>query len=420
MSSRATNVIVSMSFLFLVGCSGLVFALRIGTGEFGSKAFLATPTGRLVLCGGASEIGGTPNRPKDFRKRIEWETTQNFPIRIVLLEFGASFERLIGWNVPLLAGSSKPFRIGKGFLGRSKYRQYQFPARRPAQMRHLLGLADWFQKRGIPVLYVRPPSRLRDDDVLFQNVFDFTDEFDACLSESFRASGVPVLDLAAEAVRSGLDPHTMFYATDHHFTASTAHWAAGAIADKLLGLGVSGFSPDPPEGAQWTETSRSVPFLGSIGKRSTLAWCRPEELWFPKLKPEGSYSIEHEDFKGQKTIAEGGFDVLLDGRKAKSRGHLYREDPYDAFSHGSGRFVMIANHGLSDAPRIVFVADSFDNALICFLAARCAAVASLDGRNGDVSLETPFRHHRWDAAVLFFSNPPWKLMAATNRKENKQ
>ena len=381
----------------------MIFAARIVARELGSKSFLSSPAGRFVLAGGASEVGGTPKRPKDLRKRIEWEVVQNVPLRIPILESAAAWDVGVGWNVPLLSDSHEVFLAGKGFFARSKYRS---PKTREQDGPRVRRLENWFRKRGIPVLHVLPPSRLRPSDPMFSNVFDFTEEQHAILAAASASNGVPVLDLALEAERDGLDPRTMFFATDHHFNGETAHWAATAIAARLADLGFAkGFGPDPPAGSAWSETP-AVPFLGFMGKKKTRIPCQPDSISFPQLSSPGSYSFDREDFRGRRTHAEGDFSILLDRGKASGTGSLYRDNPYDAFSHGSGRFVSIRNNDLPDAPRILFFADSFDNAILVFLAARCAEVASVDGRNGDVDLSAVVREGRFDAAVLLSYNPP--------------
>ncbi len=401
---RAWPIAVSF-FLAVLAAGGFVLSVRSAVDIFASKDFRRTKTGMAILRGGAAQIGGTPAKPRsDVRKILTWETAQNIPFRIPILEAAAMLERLAGWNVPLLDGTLKTFSASRGFLAFANYRTREARAEDAGRLIRLLA---WLRSHDVPVLCVFPPNRLGPGDVLYRGVFDFEAEQDFALAGILVSNGIHVLDLSSLAEREGLDPHSMYYATDLHFHEITAHWAARHIASRLSRIGVRAeFGEDPPVGSEWGNKMDSRPFLGAMGRRASLSWCEPEVMRFPLLRPSGRFSIIHENFRGVVSRAAGGYECLFDRRRIDSSFGLYRRNPYDAFAYGSGKSVDIRNHSMPEAPRLFFVADSFDNEILTFLAPVCSRVTSVDCRNGDVDLESMFDGGAYDAIVVLFYTPP--------------
>lgn len=406
--SRASAVISrapTAVFLLLSAIGFIVFSTRAGIHLFVPAKVQAHTPFRQMLKGGASEIGGTPGRRGTLRSKIQWEVSQNFPFRIRTLESAALWDRMIGWNVPPLDPYLSSFFVEDGYLSRSTYRRQ---ALRKSDETHISFLANWLTPRNIPFLYVTPPPRLRQDDVLFNGVFDFVDEQNRLLSEFARTNGIPVLSLAEKALADGREPHTLYYATDHHFTDETAQWAANAIATKLIELGyVPGRFADgiASETNGWSREAGRFEFLGSIGRKATRTWCDSEPFFIPCAPRRFRFEFEHFGFTGKNTKEEGGFDVFF-RRSRESFGNLYQGYRYETICRGSGRIVRIRNLDIPEAPRLLFIADSFDNAILPFMACACSEVVSIDGRNGDVNVPELVSTDHFDAAIILFSVPP--------------
>jgi len=399
-ANEAPATLLFLFFLFLGSC---VLCSRLAIHTLVPNRWQRHAPFRQILKGGASEIGGTPQREGSFRAKTEWEFSQNFPFRISILESSSLWDRTIGWNIPPLDPWLSPFHVADGYLSRSSYRVQEY---RRKDAEHVRMLADWLSKRNIPVLYVIPPSRLSHSDKLYNDVFDFSAEQNLSLSLFAKSNNIPVLDLSQKAETEHMDNHSMFYSTDHHFNVRTARWAAESIAERLVSLSVFDFDFNLlAQTNRWTDIPIDKSFLGSIGRKATKAWSTPETFFIPTTSLPHQFVFEHLGFTGTNTKEEGCFDVFF-RRSHENFGGVYRGYRYETICRGSGRIVRIRNRTIPEAPKLLFVADSYDNAILPFIACVCSEVVSVDGRNGDVNVPELVANNHFDAAVILFSVPP--------------
>ncbi|MCL2661752.1 MAG: hypothetical protein FWE83_00275 [Oscillospiraceae bacterium] len=95
-------------------------------------------------------------------------------------------------------------------------------------------LSEFSEENGAQFLYVRVPSKIKDNSLI---PFAFSDntiiESSSRLMNLIEDFGVDVLDLRAEMVREGIDFTTSFFRGDHHWTTDTALWAFGTISEYI-------------------------------------------------------------------------------------------------------------------------------------------------------------------------------------------
>ena len=403
MGRFSANTCLAAAFLVLTGCGSVVFATRIGAREFGSKAFLASPAGRFVLRGGASDIGGTPKRPKDFRQRIEWETTQNIPLRIPVLEAAARFNDVIGWNVPTLAPDYSPYRLDGAFWSRSHFRTQK-------QLRsdyfRTLDLLRFIARRELPVLYVKPPVRVSPDDRLFKDVFDFSDSLGSQVVAELEKRGISCLDLEKELEADGLGNHAAYYGSDHHFTVATALWAARKIVRELDGLGLANeFDKTMLEEQAYSLESIPGGFFGSIGRRVTAAVCPPDPFVVPHVLSDMSFTIDGDYENGHHERTTGNGEVLL-GRDRLLPASPYKTSYHAVFLRGNRPCTTVRNHANPGGPKLLLFGDSFDNEIAMFLACGASLVTTIDDRDGTHAVPNLLGDQPYDAAIVLYARPP--------------
>ncbi len=380
-----------------------MFAVRIGVREFGSKSFRMSPVGRFILSGGASEIGGTPKRPRKWKRRMEWETEQNFPFRVPILETAARCVDAFRWNVPTLAPDYAPCRFAGTFWGRSYFRTQR-------QLRsdyfRTLDLLRFISGRGLPTLYVKPPSRVAPDDRLYKDVFDFSDALGSQVVAELRKRGVPCLDLERELEADGRSNHAAYYGSDHHFTVATALWSSRKIVRKLQSLGLAGgFDAAALDDARFSSEAVPGGFLGSIGRRATAAVCPPDPYSVPQFRSDSTFTIDVDYENGRHETSSGDFGVLLDRERLRPC-PPYKSGRHAVFLRGNRPCTTIRNHANPDGPRLLLFGDSFDNELAMFLSCGASLVTTIDDRDGTHSVPDLLDGQIYDAAIVFYSRPP--------------
>lgn len=392
---------VAVFFLLSAFLFFSAFSIRWGLRTFGGREVRNGVFARLVLSTGASDIRGTPRAGKSFRESIEWETSVNVPFRVRLLEAASFLERRAGWNIPLLSGYNSTFDAGGECLGRARYLSPEAERRQADEIVAFLErLSAEFQ--GIPILYCIPPCRFGPGDVLFDGVFDFSNEISDIESRRLASSGIDVLDLRIRLVGKSGFPRSLFYKTDHHFTVETALDAAREIADRLS----SGYGVDVDSDALAPDRFRRkvLPcgFLGSLGMKASLALCKPDDFSIFETADPSCYSLE---IPSKGISRTGGFDIFI--RKESLFGPTpYLIHAYGAYLFGDNPIVRIGNAARPDGAKILVFSDSFDNALSAFLANGAGKLETVDLRHFGRSSSKLVADGPFDAIVVLWRRPP--------------
>ncbi len=389
--------IAALIFLIAIGIGGLTFAVRFGLREFGPRGGGAAPV-RLLLAGGATEISGTKPPPLPWRKSLEWELFENHPFKVFFLEAANRYDRFIRWNVPTLEPAGEPFNLTKTYLGRTRYL-------RPSVRQDVLDLTaramGWFATRGIPVSYVVPPSRFSKADMLYDGVFNFENDLQDSIVSNLTARSGDILDLRKKMESAEIDPHEAFFATDHHFTPETGLWAAQVLAEHLLNRWQIPLDLEALDDSRFRARVYPRHFLGSMGKRRTLARCEPDDISMLGTTAPVDFELLIPD---KKVHARGNAKSLIRWDRLR-RGSLYWESPYTAYLWSDNPLVTVRNHTCTNGVRLLLVSDSIDNATVPQLACAASEIVTIDLRYFRPSLATFLARNRFDAVVLFWSFP---------------
>lgn len=388
--------IPALLFCFVLCVSAAVFSARMLVPKAVPSQLLVRTPFRQLLAGGASEIGGTPPRPRaGFRDKIQWEVQQNFPFRISLLEAANRLPQLVGWNVPLLggAGATTKFDAGNGFIGNAKWSPKSQSMEENAR---ILAFIRALTNKNPNTLFVVEPPRIPKGEP-FSGSFDFSAERCDDRIRFLREAGVRTLDLGPP-----LSDGNPFFRTDHHMTIETGLLAVRALAEKLssdFGLSIdmklledSAFDVHVLPGA----------FLGSYGKQVTLARCCPDDFPVVTAKPPSRFRVE---IPLKEIDMEGDGDVMLDKRLLVPE-CSYRVNQYAAYGHGDNGQIRVTNLSHPVGPRLLVFSDSFDNACITFLANAVSEIVDVDLRHFDGTLDDIFWDGPFEAVVCLFDIVP--------------
>jgi len=415
--SAAITRVPTALFLFLLAMGGIVFSIRAGI-------HLAVPTDlqshtpfRQMLSGGASSIAGTPSRPQGFRSGLNWEVSQNFPWRIRILESAALFDEIVCWNIPTLRPSYVPFRIRKGFWGRSVYHS---PKTLEAAAKRIKILTDFTKQMSFPTLYVNPPRRCGDENHLCWSVFDFESETDRTILTRLEESCVQTFDANQIFRTSGITPSGIFYASDHHLRSDASRRLAIAIAKQLDDLHwIHSFDFDALHENRFSPTYYPQVFLGSFARKATMAVCPPDDFAVPVATVPATFELDVVDKNGVRIVEDGDFSILLDSHIQFGPGPSYSSPScYSVFARQNPPCTVIRNLSNPQGPRILLFSDSLDNELMLYLACGASEVASIDNREGLLSSFDLLAGRQYDAAVIMYDGFPYERFIAS-LSENK-
>lgn len=386
--------VVVLGGLFLIG---VLFIVRAAGRPFISPT-TSNAWAKLFFHGGASEIVGTRPPGSTRRDMLLWELTENHVFKVFFLELANRYDQFIGWNVPALHPAGAPFVVGHGYLGRSRY--VAAPVRRQI-VEMATGAMRAFRNGGIPAVYVVPPTRFSAADEPFDGVFNFENAVQDEIVAALAARDFRCLDTRAEMAAANLEPHAAFFATDHHFTPETGLWVAQAIARHLqrtLGLPLD---LTALETNRFRFANRPRCFLGSMGRRTTLARCKPDDFALMDTALPVDFELR---IPARRLQARGPFRILLWPERLETA-NPYQSNPYTAYLWSDNPLVSIRNHSCTNGIRLLFLSDSVDNVVVPPIASAVSEVVTMDFRHNPPDLWAYLAQNRFDAVLLFWHFP---------------
>ena len=276
---------------------------------------------------------------------------------------------------------------------------YRGPSDADRCARAVIRFHAFAQQQGIPFLFVMIPyKQAQQQDQMPPDYPDSVPRNANRFVHRLQKSNVPLLDLRPALEQLGGDYFRHFFRTDHHWRPETALWAAAAIATELQRRYAIPFDPLELDPSRFRVESASQPFLGSFGRKVTLAYADPED--FPLVTPTHAtdFSVR---IPGTRIQRRGPFhEVLIDvNERLLAEGDLYKGTPF-AYMYGNRPLIHVRNHLRHDGRRLLILKDSFSNFATPFQALTAEYLDIIDLRHFTGSLQDYIRKSRPDAILV--------------------
>lgn len=311
-----------------------------------------------------------------------------------MVEFANRYDAAIGWDIVDVESYNPVVMAEENYFVTCVPRQD-----RSERAAEIVALDEYCKERGVAHFYITTPNDACREDTEISNVIDFYNQNADRLQSALREAGVETIDLRDELHAAGLDHHACFFETDHHWRPETGRWAAGVIARYLNEN--HGFAIDDSVfGAEnWRVDIFHDWFLGSQGKKVTLARATPEDfkLFYPKFTTQFHIQIPSLDL--DKT---GSFSVFYRQNALRKRDY-YEGNPYSAYFYGDRALTRVHNLLSGDGKRVLVLGHSFDNCVLPFLAVGVEFLDSIDLREFTGDLETFMEQNRYDVVIELYT-----------------
>jgi len=311
-----------------------------------------------------------------------------------MVAFANRYDELLGWDIVSMESYNPVVMAEENYFITCVPRQD-----RSERAAEIVALRDYCAALGMKHLYVTTPNDACRYDTGISNVTDFYNQNADRLQKALRDAGVETIDLRDELHAAGMDHHASFFQTDHHWLPETGRWAASCIAQRLnedygFAIDLSLFAPE-----RWRSDVYRKWFLGSQGKKVTLARATPEDfsLLYPKFPAD--FHIEIPSLDVDKS---GSFAVFYRTNALRKRDY-YKQMPYSAYLYGDQALTRIHNLLCDNGQRVLVLGHSFDNCVIPFLALGVEYVDSIDLRVFDGSLETYLEQNHYDVVIEIYT-----------------
>jgi len=228
---------------------------------------------------------------------------------------------------------------------------------------------------GEPFIFVRVPNKLQDNSLL---PIAFSDSHIIEDSEKFlhliRGYGIDTLDLRAEMEKDGIDFATAYFRGDHHWTAETALWAFGKVAEfanREHGFTVPESAWDP---LQFEKMTFPGAFLGEESKAvNALDNYEDITVLSPRFLTEITVTDIRVEHYGNIRIEDSFADVFMP---------LLRYAYHDGFTYSdlnvlARDFLRFENANAPEQKKVLLIADSMGFPLTMFFSNTFAVVDQL-------------------------------------------
>ena len=294
---------------------------------------------------------------------LEERFDEYFPLQTRFVTLNGGLSRLLGQRAV-----NERYRLDNGQL------TYVIPELDVNEIaRQTVEFAQALREEGIPFLFVNTPFKIDPEDKqLPVGVEDYSNENADRFLSVLRDNGVPTLDLRERERAEGLDHYSLFYPTDHHWTAETGFWAFREIVSRLAAEDAS-FTVDGLvlDGGEYEKTVLRDVYLGSHGRRVGPWYAGMDDLSL--IEPRFDTSLR---FLAADTgeVHEGDFsEALLFPEMLE--GDPFLRSRYDVYLGGEYARMLLTNgsaaQGLevqSTPKKLLIFKDSFSLVLAPFMA----------------------------------------------------
>lgn len=328
------------------------------------------------------------------KKVTEW-SADHLLNYMKLVAWGKAYQQRIGWHITTIADYNNVAELGDGYLtGFSK---------KMDQSDHIASVAAFAafcRSQGIPLVYLAAPSKLARSDKEYAGKLDFANENADAFLAGLTAHQIPYIDFRDNIEREGLDQRSLFFKTDHHWLPETARWAAQEVTSELDAAGLLAGNPSLLAADRFEKKVYSSIYLGSHGKKITLARAQPDDVtqFFPKFPTQF-----HLQIPSMGVDSWGDFSTLY-YQKGFEYGDYYHTYAYEAYAYGNRPYISIENELADNDRHVLLIKDSFGDAFAPFLALEVRQLDLLDLRYFTGSVQSFIEQHHPDVVLVMYYN----------------
>lgn len=329
-----------------------------------------------------------------IESNIEKYTTDYIIFYDIMVENASSYNKVLDWELNKFDEYNSIITLKDGYLA-GCYDLYNVEP----IINSFNVLNDFLSESGVSLLYVQTPCKVCREDTEVDGVLDFSNKNADNLLLGLNKLGISYLDLREILHEEGHNHHSMFYYTDHHWKAETGLWAAEKISSYLnehLGFNINTglFSAD-----NYTFDIYKDWFLGSQGRKVTLAGADPEDisLIYPDFKTDISMKIP--SLSIDKT---GDFSIIYNYSEIETK-DFYNNNPYRAYFYADSALTSVHNNLINDGSKVLVISDSFKRCMSPFLSLGVEQLDTMDMRYFNGSLQTYIKNNLYDAIIIMYS-----------------
>ena len=347
------------------------------------------------------------------KRKLEEYTSKYFRGYHNIVEASRRYEDIVRWNMVSVFDYNAVVRLKDGYLT-----TYTANLDVATDAESVKNFADFCTERGINFLYINFPTKVCvSEDKEICGVLDFAnqnaDKFLAMLKES----GVRNYDFRKNLHEAGKNHHESFFVTDHHWKPETGLWVAGEILRLLRDDLKWDIEPEILSPGNFDCVKYYGWFLGSEGKKVTLARAKPDD--FTMIYPKFTASLRFE-VPALEINLSGNFSIIYNMEGVETRDY-YGKNPYAAYIYGDNPLSVIENMSSTNSKRLLIIHESMSNCVIPFVALGVRHIDAVDLRHFTGSIRKFADTVRPDAViVMYYAAVPGRGLKPSATKGDKR
>ncbi len=250
---------------------------------------------------------------------------------------------------------------------------------------------DYLENRGTALLYFSPPSTVSAyDPELPVGVEDFSNNNIDRLISGLQDAGVDTIDFREVLHAEDIDPYSMMYKTDHHWTTEAGFHAYRLLENYIQAKTGCEIDPTIADLKNYSVTNYENWHLGSRGQRTGIYFAGIDD--FVLIDP--NFDVTLVDPNGETGSIHDYFFIkkYLETRDLTSR------YTYDSVLGGSNFLGHYQNHGSKNNVKVMMITDSFAKAVNPYMIMQFAEVNTF--YNGYVGSINPDLIEAYDPDVV--------------------
>lgn len=331
--------------------------------------------------------------PKRHKDRALWVNTMVINY-MSWISAANTYNKIIGWDITPLYTYNSPVRLSDG-----QWAEYQKKVDVSDKVEALVQFNKILKEKGIKFLVLMAPSKIDRTDKSQSGIFDFSNQNGDEFISTLEAENIRCIDIRKYMEKEGKTANQLFYKTDHHWTAAAGMWAAHIVGDTLNESYGYHIETDKLSQDNYREKKYEKIFLGSRGRKVTLAKAAPEDfsLYYPKFITSYHYEIPSKGID-----VTGDFSVMYDMSNVNSIDY-YNINTYSAYGYADVPLIRIKNKNIHDGHRLLILKNSYGNVVVPFLSTTVNEIHVLDLRHFTGSLQTYIKEYGPDTVLFIMS-----------------
>lgn len=258
----------------------------------------------------------------------------------------------------------------------------------------------YLDSKGIKLLYVNEPAKYIDDSF-------YTEQFggesylnrnaDLFLSRISELD-IDYLDLRDSIKEDGLDPLSLFYKTDHHWTVPASQWASEKMAEKLnddfgYRIDLALYNQEQFESVYYQNC-----WLGEQGKKVSKNYIGLDDYVMMKPLYDTSYQVFAPDGN---VVTTGTFDIFIDQSVYVNNQNYYTAPSWHySYLPYAGNTIHNDN---ADYGNILVLGDSYESSMLPFLSLGIENIKLLVLRDIEGSVRDYIEAGNYDTVIIAYA-----------------